>query len=228
MTPTWIGDFLVEATNEKELRQLEKEIFQHHTYYFEGTTDRPRILDLGAHLGLTTLYFKKLYPLSQITAVEPNPAIASLLRKNLIANHFEDVVVVEAAVAPRSGKRQLFIDSDPEAWDSTASFTRGAWNRSQEGQRPITVPTVTLAELIDGIVVDVMKMDIEGAESEVLLAAGEELRYLQRLMMEFHPTPDNDLFAIAAHLELFGLFPTEPIQMPRSGRNILQMIEFVR
>ena len=63
----------------------------------------PRILDCGANVGLASLYFKKRYPEARVTAFEADPAIADVLRGNLLRNGCPDVEVVEAAVWTEEG-----------------------------------------------------------------------------------------------------------------------------
>lgn len=65
---------------------------------------RPRaIIDLGANIGLTSLWYADRYPVAHVVAVEPVPENAALLRSNLSVNSVPSTVV-EAAVGPRGGR----------------------------------------------------------------------------------------------------------------------------
>jgi len=60
-----------------------KEIFEQQIYRFRSNNQRPFIIDGGANIGLSILYFKKIYPLSQIVAFEPDEKIFSVLQRNI-------------------------------------------------------------------------------------------------------------------------------------------------
>ena len=68
------------------------EVFDHQYYRLPLASPPATILDLGAHIGLTAIYFARVFPKARIACVEPHPDNVRLLRKNLQAN------AVEAAV----------------------------------------------------------------------------------------------------------------------------------
>lgn len=57
-------------------------LFDQELYRFATTEDVPRIIDCGASIGLTTCYFKHIYPRSDIVAFEPDPRVFEILKKN--------------------------------------------------------------------------------------------------------------------------------------------------
>src|SRR5215471_7593686 len=59
-----------------------REIFDLEIYRFNAKTKRPYIIDCGANIGLSVLYFKQLYPESQIVAFEPDEAVFAVLSRN--------------------------------------------------------------------------------------------------------------------------------------------------
>lgn len=218
--------FTITGTNHQELRGLIREVFKEHVYYFETDRPKPYIIDLGAHVGVATLYFSYIAPNAQIMAVEPNPKTFALLQQNLTENFVDNVTAIEAAVATRKGSQRFFMDKTTDQWYSTSGFEKGAWNHRQESEE-ITVATMTLTELITHPV-DLLKMDIEGAETEVLLSTTDALRLINHLILEFHPGGLNSLERITDHLNHFGLKPLEPQSKKPSDRPRLQLIEFVR
>jgi hypothetical protein len=72
--------------NIKEYHILKREIFSEHRYHFETDNPRPFIIDIGSYIGLSTLYFKRLFPHSTILAFEPHPEAFQLLTHNLDFN----------------------------------------------------------------------------------------------------------------------------------------------
>ena len=79
--------------NEAEAKEIYSSIFSRGDYSVSINTDSPLIIDCGAHIGLATIYFKKKFPSSKITAIEANPETLSFLRKNIKANKIKDVEV---------------------------------------------------------------------------------------------------------------------------------------
>lgn len=185
MPTTQLHKFRVSFDHSEEFHRLKREIFTNHQYYFETDQPAPRIIDAGAHIGMATLYFKQLYPDAQVIAIEPHPRNFALLSENVADNGLNDVHLIQAALADQVGTRALFADETDEQWLSTASFSAGAWNGQQLTQ-PLTVETLPLHALLHQPV-ELLKMDVEGAELLILLAAKNQLRQINRLVLEFHP-----------------------------------------
>lgn len=188
-----IEQFTVFCGNREETLQLKSEIFTHHCYYFETEASTPYIIDAGAHIGLATLYFKKLYPGAKIIAIEPHPRNFELLKKNVSENNLTDVTLINAALASESGYKQLHADTEFE-WHSTVSIFPGAWNATQN-TKPFLVQAEPLKKFLTQKV-DLLKMDIEGAEIEVLQAARKQLPQIKKIICEYHPNSRQQL-----HLE---------------------------
>lgn len=186
--------------NRREFRELAREIFTEQVYYVEVDKKEPVIVDVGAHIGLASLYFKKVYPGAKIVAVEPNPKVLPLLYKNLYENVIEGVEVVSVAVAAEEGKRDFYVD--PGSWQSSAGRWPRAWNGLQELER-IEVEEVRLEEVLPERV-DLLKLDIEGVETEVLAANGEALARAEKIVMEFHQRGRGAKGALEETLEKVG------------------------
>ena len=121
---------------------------------------------------MATLYFKKIYPQARITAFEPDPTIAGYLRENLRQGNADNVQVIEAAVWKNTGAMTFL----PDGADG------GALVGSGEG---IRVNTVDLRNWMNETV-DLLKMDIEGAEMEVLEHCSTQLANVQNIAVEYH------------------------------------------
>lgn len=139
---------------------------------------RPRILDCGANIGLSTLYFKSRHPGARITAYEADPAIARVLRANLDRNGAGDVEVVRAAVWNASGTVEFCAEgADSGAVASLATGLEG---------KPVRVPSIRLRELLEREEVDLLKLDVEGAEDVVLEDCREQLRNVRAILLDLH------------------------------------------
>lgn len=191
MPSTKISPFTISYKNSEEFHVLKNEVFTQDAYYFESSNPAPLIIDAGAHIGLTTLYFKKIFPNARIKAIEPNPYLLSLLEENIYQNGLKDIEIIPYALADEMGSKTLFIDESKDEWWSTGSFENGAWNQ-QQTSKAIEVETAPLADYLSEPV-DFLKMDIEGAEFSVLNAAGYKLSQIKHMMIEFHPTQSQQL-----------------------------------
>lgn len=115
-----------------------------------------KILDLGAHIGAATLYFHCHYPSAQITSLEPHPAYAKILRRNLAANQVQ-AEFLEAAYAIRN--RKVFVANGKHGPCSS-------YVTSVHVRRAIQVPTIHPTDL-ELQTYDLVKIDIEGDEDAI-------------------------------------------------------------
>lgn len=199
MPTTKISPFIVSFKNPEEFHILKSEVFTQDVYYFESENPKPFIIDAGAHIGLATLYFKKLFPAAHVIAIEPNAELIPLLEENISQNGLENVDVLEVALSDHRGQTEFFIDQTTHEWWSTGSFEPGAWNHEQTS-KTILVETEMLSDLINQPV-DFLKMDIEGAEMEVLLAAADKIELVKQMIVEFHPTRTQSLVKMVEFLQ---------------------------
>jgi FkbM family methyltransferase len=186
-----IEQFTVTYFNKEELKNLENEIFKNEIYSIDLNSDNPVIFDLGAHIGLSTLYFKSLYPKSTITCFEPNPNVIELLKENISLNNIGDVKIEEVALGKRDSQKNFYIDSSGYGAFSTASFKKDAWDGSQKS-KSIEVKVKRLSKYIDRKI-DLLKMDIEGTEKDVLdeLEETDSLRKIENIIIEYHPIKNH-------------------------------------
>lgn len=115
------------------------------------------VFDVGANLGMYTLLAaRRVGPTGRLHAFEPTPVVAERLRNNVRLNELSNVVVNQVAVSDCAGVATFFLR------EGSDRNTLG----SGEGV-PIQVPTVTLDGYLEsqGLgAVDVLKIDVEGAE----------------------------------------------------------------
>lgn len=135
-----------------------------------------RVVDLGANIGLTSVYFAKTYGAKTIVAVEPNPANVSLARRNFEQNGIA-ARVVEAAIGPADG-----IAKFADRIDSNLGAV------SDEG-RPVRM--ISMRTLCAGLqplgAIDLLKIDIEGGEQALLSGSIDWLSGVRAIIAEFHP-----------------------------------------
>ncbi len=154
------------------------DLFVRQTLAFTSATDAPRVLDCGANVGLATLAVKRAYPRARVTAFEADPAIAAVCARNLARNGAGDVQVVAAAVWREAGEVAFRQEgSDSGAIEGVAADTRGT---------SVTVPAVRLRDFVVREPVDLLKLDVEGAEWVLLEDLEGALDHVRALHVEVH------------------------------------------
>lgn len=183
-----LNGYTFHFNHEIEFRYLYEEIFKKYIYYVQLDYLNPRIIDCGAHIGMATMYFKSMYPDARITAFEPEPPNLELLMKNLEVNKMDtNVEVIPKAVWSSEGQMELHVDADEENhWSSTSSLFKGSWTTKQP-TAPIVVETVRLSSYLNEPI-DILKLDVEGAETEVLKECRDQLVNVKHMFVEFHAT----------------------------------------
>lgn len=175
---------------------LYREIFIDHDYDFETDEPAPRIIDCGAHFGLSIVFFKLRHPRARITAFEPGASVFPILERNIRGNGLQDVELHNVAVAGEDGTVDFFMDGQVLG---SMYAVRGDGVDAQVHR----VRTVPLSRYIDGPV-DFLKIDIEGAENDVLpeLARSGALRQVRRMVIEYHHHLDaaRDDFSVLLRL----------------------------
>ncbi|WP_121357537.1 FkbM family methyltransferase [Flavisolibacter nicotianae] len=148
-------------------------------YKFRADTDEPLIIDCGANIGMSILYFKKLYPKARIIAFEPDKKIFSTLEKNVEARGFRNVTLVNKGVWNTEGTLRF------RAEGADGGSIVGE-NGSTAGDVAITeIETTSLKPYLEGKV-DFLKLDIEGAEAVVIEDCKDLLQNVQHLFIEYH------------------------------------------
>jgi len=154
------------------------DIFVRRSLAFTTPAQAPRILDCGANLGLASLFFKRAYPAARITAFEADPAIARMLAANLRRNGAADVEVVAAAAWIADG--DVAFCGDGADSGAIADHARPA---SRPAER---VPAIRLVDRLARERIDLLKLDIEGAEAAVLADCEPALGNVAAILLEVH------------------------------------------
>jgi FkbM family methyltransferase len=154
-----------------------RQIFQQNAFLFPAPTPRPRIIDCGANVGCFTTYFAQRFPEAIITAFEPDPLVFSVLQRNVARGcGTARVELVKAAVTGTAETTVSFYADHCDAGSTTMNLAGGA---------TMQVAAVRLREYLK-LPCDLLKIDIEGAEVEVLNDSEECLSQVSRIFVEFH------------------------------------------
>jgi FkbM family methyltransferase len=151
-----------------------KEIFVDGQYKFLTNNSNPVILDCGANVGLSILYFKMFYPHSKIKAYEPNKYILEYLKTNISKNKLHGVEINDKAIWIHNEG----VNFSEDQADS-ASITN---SKSTDLVKSIRLKSILESESH----VDFLKIDIEGAEVEVLKDCKSSLENVKNIFVEYH------------------------------------------
>lgn len=132
----------------------------------------PRILDLGANIGLFSVFCRERWPGARVVSVEPDPENLALLRRTAAAT--PDIEVVAACAAPHDGSVRFVAGQFAES-----HVADGA-----SAEDTIEVACVDALRLAAGA--DLVKIDIEGSEWEILADPRLAALGAQAIVMEWH------------------------------------------
>lgn len=150
-----------------------KAIFLDGIYAFDSE-EPPHIIDGGANIGLATLFWKHRWPAATIEAYEPDPTVYAALEANTAG--LDGVELVQAALADCEGTARFHVE--------------GADAGHLDDSGIIEVPLVRLRDRIDRPV-DLLKLDVEGAETELLVDCADRLEHVRRVFVEWHSFADR-------------------------------------
>ena len=154
---------------------MHQEIFEQQIYKFKNKKRKPLIIDCGANIGLSVLYSKKLYPESQVIAFEPDTKVFQVLQKNVDEFELSDVKLIDKAV----WSSETTLEFMPEGADG------GRITQMEPDKEKYQVQTVRLREYLNQPV-DFLKLDIEGAETEVIKDCQDLLVNVENFFVEYH------------------------------------------
>ncbi len=158
-----------------ELFHCLHEIFVEDIYNIEFKKPNPIILDCGANIGLATIYLKQRYPDAKIIAFEPDENNFKLLEKNINQHQWSNIEI-----------RKEAIWKDDCILKFTCDGSLGSKiNSESKSANEIEVKAIRLKNLLNNPI-DFLKIDIEGAEYEVLKDCSESLDKIDNLFIEFH------------------------------------------
>jgi FkbM family methyltransferase len=212
-----VEGFKISFHNRREFEKIYNEVFVDQQYNFEYASQSPFIIDCGAHIGLSILYFKSLYPRAHILAFEPDPLNLELLATNVQQNNLEDVRVIPCAVGSRD--EQVFLYREPSDLYEANNGIRWTWaNRisadTNKKLEAFPIQVVRLSNFINHYV-DFLKVDIEGIEQLVVQEISQKLNFVRNMVVEYHghntSLQINDLEIICTILKEAGfLLNTRP------------------
>jgi amino acid adenylation domain-containing protein/non-ribosomal peptide synthase protein (TIGR01720 family)/FkbM family methyltransferase len=192
------GGLRIACVNRNEAEVVYREIFTEGSYFRHGVelAEGACVVDVGANIGLFTLYVKQRFPASRVLAFEPIPAIFDKLRAN-VSLHGLQVELFPCALAEREGSAPFtfyagwsamsgrYADAEDEqsvtrtilAHDRLGAADIEDLTAGRFAGEVVECPLRTLSQILrDNQVewVDLLKIDVEKSELDVLQGIAEE------------------------------------------------------
>jgi len=159
-----------------------KSIIEKNNYAFSCKIEPKFIVDAGANIGMSAIYFANKYKYAKIIAIEPEEENFELLKNN--TEKYPNIIVIRAALWNVSGEIGIF-DTGLDNW----GFMTGTSDLKIEANKKHFTNAVTVDEIMkkyNFATIDVLKIDIEGAEKEVFDSSKNWIDKVNLIIIELH------------------------------------------
>ncbi len=160
------------------------QVFIKQEYDFLVKTQPGVIIDAGANIGLTSIYFANKYPGARIVALEPEQSNFELLKINTA--QYPNIVPVQAALWDKNEAINL-VDPGLGKWGFMTE--KNDSSKSLTAKHCHSVPAMTVDKIMQDYnleKIDILKIDIEGAEKEVFGDTSSWIEKVDSIIIELH------------------------------------------
>lgn len=182
-TETKFLDHPIKIVDNASYMSLKNELFGKQIYRFNCDSEQPCIVDCGANIGMSIIYFKQLFPGAEITGFEPDKKIFQVLKYNVESFQLSKVTLIEKACWNEETTLRFYS----EGADAGRTATDGDNGNITE------VKTIRLRNFLNRKV-NFLKIDIEGAELNVLKDCSDLLINVENIFVEYHSFVDTQQF----------------------------------
>lgn len=177
--PEPLGEIhLLQRFNRGADNYIFSEVFIDKCYSVDISPQPKTILDLGANVGYSSIFFKKKYPAAHVVCVEPIQDNLVVLHQNIKINRME-IEVLEGAISSAKGT----LNMEKGTKDYNFRVTNSKKNDN------MIVKALTVEEVLNKFgwdFIDLLKVDIEGSEKELFATNADWLYKVNNLIIEAH------------------------------------------
>jgi len=191
-----------------------QEIFTYKEYDVTLDYYPQTIVDAGANVGLASVYFANRYPKARIICIEPEKTNFTLLQKN--TKSYKNIFPLKNALSNQSKQTINIIDEGGGNWAfRTESVESSKGKKIDDFAETITVSDIMKQNGLEYI--DVLKIDIEGAERQVFESGYDQwLPKTRCLIIELH-----DRFAPGSSKAVFKALSEYNFSYSQNGENLI-------
>jgi FkbM family methyltransferase len=182
-------------------KEIVDEVFLNRFYTPRGfeINEEDIVVDIGAHIGVFSIFASELAKKGKVYSVEPMPGNIEMLKNNMSINKIENIVPINMAVSNKRGKRKIILGKST----GMHSFYLGKSSKTLE------VQTICLQDIVEEYKIpriDFLKVDCEGAEYEILFDCPKHiLNIVERMCLEWHNIDsDRNILTLKRFLEEKG------------------------
>ncbi|KLU02673.1 hypothetical protein RISK_005739 [Rhodopirellula islandica] len=187
-------------------------VFEQIFFDLEYKIDVPTpntLLDAGANIGLASVWFANQFPKANIVAIEPDPSNFRVLEQNAAA--YPQIHCLQVGLWHRNAMLER-ISEDAQPWAYRYQETAPVAETDSSAIESVGLDEV-VNQYFDGKI-DLLKMDIEGAEKEVLAVGGQWADRVQTAMIECH-----DRWVPGCEKAMAERFPPDEFDARQNGEN---------
>ena len=136
-------------------------------YYFPEELKPKVIFDIGGNIGITSVYLASLFPEAQIYTFEPLKENFEILKKN--TSQFNNIEVFNFGLGAKNGSFKVYLSNNPENFGGVSLYPDPIGNipESSDVCKVKNINDIVKKHNIE--IIDLIKIDTEGAEYDILL-----------------------------------------------------------
>ena len=163
-------------------------------------------IDVGANIGIyTSIAARLIEPIGIAYSFEPVPENFEILKRNLAKNNLTNVVTEQVAIGDRIGRSVLYLDDNSIGTHSLLR-RRPSYRQDQEVDVSVTTLDAYFSSKMP-IIIDLLKIDVEGYEPFALEGATILLRRTNKILIEYNRLAIESTYGIVPFIELLADFP---------------------
>jgi FkbM family methyltransferase len=197
------------------------EIFADDAYRLDelcaGVDEDAVVLDVGGQIGSFSLAMSRALPDARIQVYEASPTSAGYVSRNVEANHLGSRITVHGCAMAGEVGTFTFVDSGDASGHNGLTAPEGLGDE-------VTVPATTFDEAVKaaGGQVQIVKMDVEGAEYDIILRSDPaSWADVRKVVMEYHPVEGHRLEELTDFLAAVGITPGRHEPGTRPGLGVM-------